>query len=142
MKLRLLSASIVLAAAGACLLTISCETESAGGGGSLSIHPKEVTLGVGESVTFKARGGETYAWSFEVNTTNELKNIGRLSVTTGSTTTYTALSECEEDVIIRVTSSLTTTQPDTSSSYTSITNGTSVSLSTSEASAIATIHQR
>ena len=136
-----LPVSFAIAAVGACLLSISCETESAGGGGSLSIHPREVTLGVGESVTFKARGGETYAWTIESNTTNELKNVGRLSVTTGSTTTYTALSTCDEDVIIRVTSSLTTTQQNTESSYTSGTNSTPTATSY-DASAIATIHQR
>ncbi len=138
----LIPVSFAIAAVGACLLSISCETESAGGGGSLSIHPREVTLGVGQSVTFKARGGETYAWSSESNTTNERKNIGRLSVTRGSTTTYTALSTCEEDVIIRVTSSLsTTTQSDTSSSYMSSSNSTPT-VTSYDASAIATIHQQ
>ncbi len=136
MKLRLLSASLAMAAVGACLLSISCETESAGGGGSLSISPSEVTLGVGQSVTLKARGGETYSWSMESEATNK---VGRLSVSTGSTTTYTALSACKEDVIIRVKSSLTTTQSDTSSYSPS--NTTSVA-TTSEASAIAIIHQR
>ena len=135
----LLSASFALAAVGACLLVLSCETESAGGGGSLSIHPKEVTLGIGQSVTFKARGGETYAWTIEANTTNEIKDIGRLSVYTGSTTTYTALGTNEQDVIIRVTSSLTSINPDTSTS--SGTNVTPVATSY-EASAIAIVHQQ
>lgn len=135
----LVPVSFAIAAVGACLLSISCETESAGGGGSLSIHPREVTLGVGQSVTFKARGGETYAWTIESDATN---TVGRLSVTRGSTTTYTALSTCENDVIIRVTSSLSTTsQSDSSSDYTSSSNATPT-VTSYDASAIATIHQR
>lgn len=135
----LVPVSFAIAAVGACLLSISCETESAGGGGSLSIHPREVTLGVGQSVTFKARGGETYAWTIESDATN---TVGRLSVTRGSTTTYTALSTCENDVIIRVTSSLSTTsQSHSSSDYTSSSNATPT-VTSYDASAIATIHQR
>ena len=135
----LVPVSFAIAAVGACLLSISCETESAGGGGSLSIHPREVTLGVGQSVTFKARGGETYAWTIKSDATN---TVGRLSVTRGSTTTYTALSTCENDVIIRVTSSLSTTsQSDSSSDYTSSSNATPT-VTSYDASAIATIHQR
>ena len=134
----LLSTSFALAAVGACLLVLSCETESAGGGGSLSIHPREVTLKVGESVTLKARGGETYAWAIETTATN---TVGRLSVFSGSTTTYTVLATNEEDVIIRVTSSLTTVRADATTTTTSSTNQTPATVST-EASAIAIIHQK
>ena len=115
--LPILSAALSAAALVACVFTIACETESAGGGGAISISPSEATLGIGQSITLKARGAETYAWSLE--STNE---IGRLSNNTGSTTTYTALSGVGEDQIVRVSAS--TTASSSSTSYSSDTNET------------------
>ena len=112
--LPILSASLAAAALVACVFTLACETESAGGGGAISISPPEATLGIGQSITLKARGAETYSWSLE--NTND---IGRLSNDTGSTTTYTALSGVGEDQIVRVSASTST-----SSSSTSDTNET------------------
>ena len=99
-RLSLLSAVFAAAAIGASFLAASCETESAGGN-SLSISPSEATIGIKQSITLKARGAETYSWSLSN------KEIGRLSNTTGSTTTYTALSGVGEDQIVSVTASTT-----------------------------------
>lgn len=135
--LSTLSAAFAIAAIGASFLAASCETESAGGGGSLSISPSDTTLAIGQSVTLKARGAETYTWSLEGS-----NNIGRLSNNTGSTTTYTALSGVGVDQIIRVTATTTTSSGDsTSSYYGSGTNETS-RVSTSSASTTAIIRHR
>lgn len=117
------------AALGACFLAASCETESAGGN-SLSISPSEATIGIKQSITLKARGGETYSWS--------LSNaaIGRLSNDTGSTTTYTATGGLGEDQIITVSSSTTTSSQQTSYTSVSSTNETHTVTSTSGTRAV------
>ena len=54
----------------------SCETESTGGGGALTVSPVSATVPVGGSVTLKARGGDVYSWAIVNSTSN---NIGMLS---------------------------------------------------------------
>ena len=132
-RLSLLSAALATAALAACVFTLACETESAGGN-SLSISPSEATIGIDQSITLKARGGETYTWELAN------KEIGRLSNTSGATTTYTALSGVGEDQIISVTAS-TSTSGGSSSSSSSATNETSTATFTSTGKT-AIIHHR
>ncbi len=65
------------------LFVAACETESAGGS-SLSVSPSSATLGLDQSLTLKASGGETYAWSLADG------SIGHLSGTSGGVVVYTA----------------------------------------------------
>lgn len=87
MKIKFLLPSLAASAclAAVALLIAACETESAGGS-SLSVSPSSATLGLDQSITLKASGGETYSWSL-ANT-----EIGHLSGNSGGVVIYTATS--------------------------------------------------
>ena len=132
-RLPTLSAAFSLSALAACIFAVACETESAGGN-SLSISPSEATVGIKQSITLKARGGETYSWELGN------KEIGRLSNTTGSTTTYTATGGLGEDQIISVTASTSTSS--STSSYSSFGTNETSTATFSSTGMTAVIHHR
>ncbi len=83
----------------------SCETESTGGGGALTVSPASATVPVGGSVTLKARGGDVYTWDIVNSTSN---SIGMLSANSGPSVVYTALSGPGEEVTVRVSTTVGT----------------------------------
>lgn len=122
LRLFLATACAVSAVALCLVATTACETESAGGN-SVSVSPSEATIGIDQSITLKAFGGETYVWSLAT------PEIGRLSTTSGSTTTYTAISGLGSNQVVTVVA--TTGTGSSSSGY----GGTSYDSTNSTSSA-------
>lgn len=135
LRLFLASAFAVCALA-LCFLSASCETESASGN-TLFVTPAESTLLLKQSITLKASGADNYTWSLAT------PEIGRLSTTVGSTTTYTALDGVGVDQIVTVVA--TTSDSSSSASSNTIigsdTNGTTT-VTTSSANRTVVIHHQ
>ena len=112
----------------------SCETESTGGGGALTVSPASATVAVGQSITLKASGGDVYSWDIVYSSSN---HIGILSANSGPSVVYSAISGPGEEVVVRVTSSVGSSSSSSSSSYsgasvnTNSTNSSSTSSGTS-----------
>lgn len=115
----------------------ACETQSAGGS-SISVSPADSTIGINQSVTLSAAGGEVYTWTLGD------PNIGYLSCGNGGNggvVTYTATSGVGSNQYITVSSTTEKTTSSSGSYYSGSSTNEPVT-TVSSASATAVVHHR
>ena len=97
--------SVVLPCSCIILLALSgCETEPSEQA-ALTITPNNVSIRLGESQEFTAAGWQDYTWEI-VGNDNQTRGV--LSTRKGPSTVYTAVSETNGIVVLRVSANLRT----------------------------------